>query len=1729
MVRNHGSTNDSTRRSTSDYYGLKRRDFLKSGLLAALLGVSPSTMTPTAVASATETDGSSQPYRPNYHFAPNHGWMNDPNGTVYYDGAYHLFYQAGEDERRWDHAVSEDLLTWRELGTKLPVEERIEQWSGGGIVDSEDTAGFGEDAFVFHYTGHFQDEDRQDQRLAYSTDDGRTLTKYGENPVIESDDDAFRDPNVFWYEPDGRWRMVVARVDDARDRPKGVEIYESDDLIDWTYRSTYELDGDVSVETPDLYELPVEGTDETRWVLTISADWDRVEHHIGHFDGTEFTVDRIVQADYGWDFYAPMSWSGSPDGTHRWVAWMSEWEYAHDVPDNGWQGVQTIPRRTTLVGGGDGIEIRQRPVEAVEAIREERLASLESETVSENEDPLADEPVAGRTLEIDATIDPGNADAVGLRVRESDGQATVIEYDVDESELVFDRSESGEFFGGGDEYDVARATLEPRSDGTVRLHLLVDRCSVEVFANDGRLTMSHLVYPDWESTGVSSYAEGGTAEFVEFEAHELHAEQNWDHAGIVNAGGNVYTSGEGTTFRQDQYYQNGAAFEFDDAIGRTRWDEVYRTERVHEDLSYQLPLGEDVYDVVLHFAENHFDSTGERIFDVVVDDETVVNDLDIYDAVGGDAALRTPVSEVVVDDDSLPIACPASNDGGKLSAIEVTSSGHVNVGADEFYTTADEITYAPDRYYSGGGTYATDDSIDGTDDDELYRTERTAETLVYELPVGNGVYDVELHFAEIYFEEPGQRVFDVSVQGRTVRSDLDVYDEVGGNTALVERVSNVTVHDGILRVTAEASVDNAKISAIRVTTPGGIASWTFDEGDTEWTREAVSSVPNRVAHKGDRDPLWFDGIDDRSLLFDGYTTRAEWHALELDAPAREELAELTVDAWVAPRSTGAGTDNVDTIVELADRDAGRGFALGVDDHRRWAFEIGLGDDWRTIRVEEGALIDVYEWTQLTAVFDGHVGEVRLYKNGELATTETVSTDGSGPATIVPADGFLRLGRNADTDYVQETFATDAFNGAIARIDLHDEAFDDGAVLDAHEATVDELPPIGYTDLTVNPEQFDGDDYRPQFHLIPPTHWMNEPHAPLYYNGQYHLFYQHNPKGPYWNYIHWGHWVSEDLVYWEPVEDALRPEAGVDPGGCWSGDAFVDDDGVPRLLYTAGTDEDSAAQEVHEAIAADTDDPDLIDWDKRGPVMKQPDDPGLRDDDFRDPHVWLEGGEWFALVGSGLEDGDGGTALLYHSPDAEEWTYEGRFHELETPEQYAHLGEVWELPVLLPLGSDSDGTEKYFFCINPHEGDADVEVYYWIGEWDAESRTFTPDFEEPRLIDEGANHFTGPSGFVDPQGDWTDYDPESHRSILFTIAQDYRLPELRHDWGWAHNGGAPVELSLTDDELLAVEPIEELASLRQEKLLEMNDADPALVNDALENVEADTVEMRLVLESEGASQYGFVCRRTPDGEEQTLVFYDEELHDGEIRTDRTETSLDDDLMEWEAERSDLETTGPVPGFDHAVEPLELRVFVDKSLIECYLNGLKSVTTRAYPSREDANELRLYHDGDLTVRSIEIWEMDEVEFGPSQGAEIEDGGTYCIENVNSGRVLDVEEPDSGDGANVQQADRTDEGKQRWTAHEVDDGVYRFENAASGRVLDVEDAGVEDGDSLVQWEWWGGDNQRWTVARLDDGSYRVKNANSGKTAEIDEGSTADGADVVQWEWWEGDHQRWRFERDD
>ena len=480
-----------------------------------------------------QDDTDTMDYRPRYHFTPPAHWMNDPNGLVFYDGEYHLFYQYVPDGRQhWGHAVSADLVRWSHLPVALEADATGNIWSGSAVVDADDTSGFfaggsGLVAIFTHQNRATPPGGPQVQSIAWSADRGQTWTKYENNPVLPNPGIAdFRDPKVCWHPATRRWVMALA----VKDR---IRFYTSPDLKEWAFGSEFGADHGSHAgvwECPDLFPLAVDGDEgDTRWVLIVSISGpggSQTQYFVGDFDGATFTsanpADTVLWADYGRDNYAAVSWSGVPesDGRRLWIGWMSNWIYAHKTPTDPWQGAMTVPRELSLRTLPEGARLLQTPVGELQGLRAESHRLPEQQVAPAA--PLVVQDM-NEAMEILAAFAPSTATGFGLRVVGAGGQETVIGYDVLEQALYVDRTRSGnvtfsEHFPGRHE-----GPLAPTEDGSVLLHVFLDRCSVEVFGNGGVTVITDLVFPESEARTLEIWAQGGTATLRSLDLYALDA------------------------------------------------------------------------------------------------------------------------------------------------------------------------------------------------------------------------------------------------------------------------------------------------------------------------------------------------------------------------------------------------------------------------------------------------------------------------------------------------------------------------------------------------------------------------------------------------------------------------------------------------------------------------------------------------------------------------------------------------------------------------------------------------------------------------------------------------------------------------------------------------------------------------------------------------------------------------------------------------------------------------------------------------------------------------------------------------------------------------------------------------------------------------------------------------------------------------------------------------------
>jgi fructan beta-fructosidase len=443
-------------------------------------------------------------FRPVYHHTPVYGWMNDPNGMFYKDGVYHLYFQYNPygsvwGNMHWGHSTSSDLMHWKFEGSAIVPDAWGAIFSGSCVVDHENTAGFGKGAVVAFYTSAKSTPwgDVQSQSMAYSLDNGKTFTKYEGNPILTSSERDFRDPKVFWYAPGKHWVMMLAVG-------QHMEIYSSVNLKDWKKESEFGAmqgaHGGVW-ECPDLVEIPVEGTRQKKWVLICNLNpggpfgGSAAQYFVGSFDGKTFVNESPTLTkwmDWGKDNYATVTWNNAPDGRCVALGWMSNWQYANNVPTRQYRSANTIARDLTLYRVGEELYLKSTPSPEVKKARAEKVSKPSFNVAGEYEVASLLDDNKG-AYEVELVIRNQGASKIAFCLLNEKGEKVSMYYDLARRQFVMDRSESGTVDFSKDFPAVTVAPAD--TDKELTLRLFVDRSSIEAFGEDGKFVMTNLVFP----------------------------------------------------------------------------------------------------------------------------------------------------------------------------------------------------------------------------------------------------------------------------------------------------------------------------------------------------------------------------------------------------------------------------------------------------------------------------------------------------------------------------------------------------------------------------------------------------------------------------------------------------------------------------------------------------------------------------------------------------------------------------------------------------------------------------------------------------------------------------------------------------------------------------------------------------------------------------------------------------------------------------------------------------------------------------------------------------------------------------------------------------------------------------------------------------------------------------------------------------------------------------------
>lgn len=479
-------------------------------------------------------------HRPQFHFTPQANWMNDPNGMYYHKGKYHLFYQYFPDSTvwgpmHWGHAESTDLLNWKHLPIALFPDSLGCIFSGGAIVDNNNTSKLGtkeNPPIIATFTHHdfvgekAKTNDFQKQSIAFSLDGGYEWIKYASNPVIPNTEKIkdFRDPKVVWHEPSQKWILVLA----AYDR---VKFYSSANLIDWEFLSDFGIEADERLwECPDLFPIKVEGTNEYKWVLLVSIqknapnDGTATSYFIGDFDGTVFKseIENQKWLDWGTDNYAFVTWNNVPkeDGRIIGIGWMSNWQYAQVVPTENWRSAMTLPRELTLVKSTSDYSLYSLPVKEFKTLRGESTTYSQIDILGEK---VLEGSFSTSQAELDLTVDlkKTTANSFGIKLQNEIGENVLIKFNKSERKMFVDRTNSQKDKFSDDFFKSVHSVPIDFEKEKMNIRMIIDAASVEIFINNGELSFTSIFFPSKEFNTISLFTNNRTFSIASAEIYPL--------------------------------------------------------------------------------------------------------------------------------------------------------------------------------------------------------------------------------------------------------------------------------------------------------------------------------------------------------------------------------------------------------------------------------------------------------------------------------------------------------------------------------------------------------------------------------------------------------------------------------------------------------------------------------------------------------------------------------------------------------------------------------------------------------------------------------------------------------------------------------------------------------------------------------------------------------------------------------------------------------------------------------------------------------------------------------------------------------------------------------------------------------------------------------------------------------------------------------------------------------
>jgi beta-fructofuranosidase len=719
------------------------------------------------------------------------------------------------------------------------------------------------------------------------------------------------------------------------------------------------------------------------------------------------------------------------------------------------------------------------------------------------------------------------------------------------------------------------------------------------------------------------------------------------------------------------------------------------------------------------------------------------------------------------------------------------------------------------------------------------------------------------------------------------------------------------------------------------------------------TYEQVSGKSFKV--NGALVPYCVQGAKGKAWRLDGYSSYLQ---TQIDPTVISGKQQLTFSLWVAPESypmmkldqDGEWFTTMLGNVKLDDNNTisgDKGFAFQLGSRGSYKF-ICYVAGW-PVKCEPEAKLSRYQWNHLVATVDGVNKKVTLYNNGELVASKNCSK-----GNITPGGSTLYVGKSYVEDKV-DVFYLNTYNGLLDDFEIYD-----GIRTDIFKEKAENAPV-----LTYSPERYAGDILRPSFHGMPTAGWTNETHGATYYNGKYHVFFQKNPNGPYMSRLNWGHIVSDNLYKWEEDPTAISPEEAYDKKGCWSGCVFTDDEltgGKPNIFYTAV---DYGRATIAQAQPADDD---LLTWTKKAgnPVINGR--PNGLTDDFRDCFVFRNVNDLYMIVGSS-KNGVGVTTLHKYDKSTKTWSNDGKlFFSGSNANQD---GTFWEMPNITKIG------DKWLFTATPLNTGVGVRTLYWTGSINADG-TFAPDSRTPKTV-EMAGFSKDGYGLLSP----TIFQKDG-KTLMLGIVPDKLAGSENYKMGYAHTYSLPREISLDSKGNLIQKPFSGLAAMRSETSFMMTDFDLTAEKD-LDPVQGRSLELsaKFVV---GNGDFGFSF--LGNGDKKVTLTY--QPNSGMLSLDMSGINrIFNDGIFGGVYNYALPT--PVA----MGEEMTLKVFVDHSIIDIFVNDTYAASVRVFPRDVDAVKATAFvKNGSVKMTSLEAYVLDEKRVASGISSAVSEAETNVV---------------------------------------------------------------------------------------------------------------------------------------